>query len=61
MSTSMLHEDLIFLNYKTTNFKNLIEELSHILYKKGYVKESYTSAILEKRKTISYWIKNTWY
>lgn len=60
MSTSMLHEDLIFLNYKTTNFKNLIEELSHILYKKGYVKESYTSAILE-RKTISYWIKNTWY
>ena len=21
MSTSMLHEDLIFLNYKTTNFK----------------------------------------
>lgn len=46
MSTSMLHEDLIFLNYKTTNFKNLIEELSHILYKKGYVKESYTSAIL---------------
>ena len=48
MSTSMLHEDLIFLNYKTTNFKNLIEELSHILYKKGYVKESYTSAILER-------------
>ena len=34
MSTSMLHEDLIFLNYKTTNFKNLIEELSHILYKR---------------------------
>ena len=33
MSTSMLHEDLIFLNYKTTNFKNLIEELSHILYR----------------------------
>ena len=28
MSSSMLHEDLIFLNYKTTNFKNLIEELS---------------------------------
>ena len=50
MSTSMLHEDLIFLNYKTTNFKNLIEELSHILYKKGYVKESYTSAILEREK-----------
>ena len=46
---SMLHEDLI-LNYKTTNFKNLIEELSHILYKKGYVKESYTSAILEREK-----------
>ena len=50
MSTSMLHEDLIFLNYKTTNFKNLIEELSHILYKKGYAKESYASAILEREK-----------
>ena len=28
----------------------MIEELSHILYKKGYVKESYTSAILEREK-----------
>ena len=32
MSTSMLHEDLIFLNYKTTNFKNLIEELFDLYY-----------------------------
>ena len=60
MSTSMLHEDLIFLNYKTTNFKNLIEELSHILYKRLCKRKLYF-CYFRKRKTISYWIKNTWY
>ena len=44
MSTSMLHEDLIFLNYKASSFEELIRNFSDILYQKGYVKKSYTDA-----------------
>lgn len=50
MSTSMLHEDLVFLNYKATNLENLIRDFSQILYTKGYVKESYASALLSREQ-----------
>lgn len=50
MSTSMLHEDLIFLNYKASSFEELIRNFSDILYQKGYVKKSYTDALLEREK-----------
>lgn len=50
MSTSMLYEDLVFLNYKATNLENLIRDFSQILYTKGYVKESYASALLSREQ-----------
>lgn len=50
MNTSMLHEDLVFLNYKATNLENLIRDFSQILYTKGYVKESYASALLSREQ-----------
>ena len=50
MATSMLHEDLIFLNYKASNLESLINDLSKILYIKGYVKKSYASALLNREK-----------
>lgn len=50
MTTSMLHEDLIFLNYKATDLENLIKDFSHTLYTKGYVKKSYATAILDREK-----------
>lgn len=47
---SMLHEDLIYMDYPSKDREILLEELSEILKEKGYVKESYQRAILEREK-----------
>ena len=47
---SMLHEDLIYMDYPSKDRELLLEELSEILKEKGYVKESYQRAILEREQ-----------
>lgn len=47
---SMLHEDLIYMDYPSKDREILLEELSEILKEKGYVKESYQRAILEREQ-----------
>lgn len=50
MTISMLHKDLVFLKYKATDLETLINNLSEVLYTKGYVKKSYATAILDREK-----------
>ena len=47
---SMLHEDLIYMDYPSKDREILLEELSEIMKEKGYVKESYQRAILEREQ-----------
>ncbi len=44
----MLHENLIFLNYKADNQKQLLTDFAKILQEQGYVKSSYAKAIIER-------------
>lgn len=46
----LLHEDLVLINYEAKNRNDLLTGLSKILIDKGYVKESYTSGILNREK-----------
>lgn len=47
-SVPLLHEDLIFIDYEAENQKQLLINLSEVLKKKGYVKDSYVEGILER-------------
>lgn len=44
----LLHEDLIFINYKAQSKEDLLKKLSRVLREKGYVKDSYTEGILQR-------------
>lgn len=46
----LIHEDLIILNYEVESKQELLVNLSQILKKKGYVKESYTEGILKREE-----------
>lgn len=50
MSESLLHEDLIMLDYAAESGVDLLGELAEILKKEGYVKESYAQAVIEREK-----------
>lgn len=47
---TLLHEDLIFLNYEAKSKEELLQSLSSILRERGYVKDSYTKGVLEREK-----------
>lgn len=47
---SMLHDDLIFLDYPAKEREKLLAELIAILEEKGYVKESYREALLTRER-----------
>lgn len=51
MSDKLLYDDLIFLDYKANNSKELLMGLAGILYSKGFVKESYINAIIDRENT----------
>ncbi len=44
----MLHENLIFLNYKADNQEQLLTDFAKVLQEQGYVKDSYAKAIIER-------------
>ncbi len=46
----MLDRELIFLNFEADDREDLLSRLSDILYEKGYVKQSFKQAILEREK-----------
>lgn len=50
MTDSLFHKNLIFLNYESSNQVTLLNEFSQILYEKGYVKNSYAKAIIEREE-----------
>lgn len=47
---SMLHDDLIFLDYPAKEREELLTELIAILEEKGYVRESYREALLTRER-----------
>ncbi|CUH97496.1 hypothetical protein P22_3627 [Propionispora sp. 2/2-37] len=50
MSTSLLHEELVLLDYEAEGNEDLIRKLSAILHDKGYVKDSYAQAVVEREE-----------
>lgn len=49
-SSEFLREELIFTNIKVKNKDEAIRKMAESLYKKGFVKESYINAVLEREK-----------
>lgn len=47
---SLLHEELVLLDYEAENKEELLKNLATILKGGGYVKESYIEGILEREK-----------
>lgn len=47
---SLLKEELVLLDIEVNNTDEAIKELATLLYKKGYVKESYIKAVQEREK-----------
>jgi PTS system galactitol-specific IIA component len=50
MDNSILHKNLIFLNYEATDQLNLLNKFSGILYANGYVKDSYAQAVIKREQ-----------
>lgn len=48
MADTMLHNELIFLNYEASSQEDLLKKFSNVLYRNGYVKESYAQAIINR-------------
>ncbi|SCL92563.1 MULTISPECIES: PTS sugar transporter subunit IIA [Tissierellales] len=48
--TDMIKKELIYLDTKAKNKEELLSKLSDILYEKGYVKESFKQAIIDREK-----------
>lgn len=48
---SLLHQDLVFIDYEAKDREDLLSNLCKILIDKGYVKESFLAGILEREKT----------
>lgn len=49
-SETLLHEELVLLNYEAENREDLLYKLASVLNDKGYVKESYIQGVLEREK-----------
>jgi len=49
-NVSLLHEDLVLIDYEAKNREDLLAGLSEILIEKGYVKESFTKGILDREE-----------
>lgn len=47
---NLLHEELVILSYEAKTSEEVLMGLSGILKEKGYVKESYTKAIMDREK-----------
>lgn len=47
---ALLHEELVLLNYEAKSKKELLTNLSQILIKKGYAKDSYLDGILKREE-----------
>ncbi|VBB07755.1 phosphoenolpyruvate-dependent sugar phosphotransferase system eiia 2 [Lucifera butyrica] len=50
MTTSLLHEELVFLDYKAQENEELLKNLATILNHKGYVKTSYANAVISRER-----------
>lgn len=50
IDTSLLSKDLIFLDFEANSFEDFFEKMSDILMERGYVKEGWKEAILEREK-----------
>ncbi len=48
MSTSLLDEELILLDYTADDKERLLAQLAAVLHSRGYVKESYGPAVIER-------------
>lgn len=46
----MINIDNIYLNIEGDNYKDILTKLGNELYKKGYVKESYTNALIQREE-----------
>lgn len=46
----MINIDNIYLDVKEENYKDILKKIGDILYKKGYVKESYTKSLLNREE-----------
>lgn len=46
----MIYKENIYLNIKGETYKDILIKIGKELYKKGYVKESYTKALLEREE-----------
>lgn len=49
-NNNLLHEELVILSYEAKTSEEVLRGLSCILREKGYVKESYTQAIIDREK-----------
>jgi len=49
-SETLLHEELVLLDYEAENREDLLYKLASVLNDKGYVKESYIQGVLEREK-----------
>lgn len=47
---SLLHEELVVLDYEVRNREELLRNLASILKERGYVKESFIEGVLEREK-----------
>lgn len=50
MRESLLHEDLVMLDYAASGSEDLLEGLAKVLKAQGYVKDSFAQAVIEREK-----------
>lgn len=50
MEETLLHEELIFLDYEADSREELLRKLASELKQRGYVKESYIKGVLDREK-----------
>lgn len=50
MEETLLHDELIFLDYEADNREDLLRKLASELKERGYVKESYIKGVLDREK-----------
>lgn len=50
MSMPLLDGELVLLDYEAGDSETLLTQLAAVLYSKGYVKDSYAKAVLEREK-----------
>lgn len=53
MSDSLINKELILLDLEASDRSNLLKQMAGILFEKGYVKDSYSQAIVEREELFS--------